>query len=410
MPEFTDQELIRLIEKGESDCVEFKEAMTGDAAKAIRKTICAYANDLPGHGKPGIVFVGVKDDGTISGLQVTERLQSQLADMKTDGNILPPPSLTVEKRTLQGKDVAVVTVQPSNSPPVRYKGVVHIRTGSRQDIATAQDEVRLREKRVHGTRPFDLEPIPTAGLDDLNLTQFENEYLTKAVSAEVRTANDRSIEERLAATKMIDTAANPVATVLGVLTIGKSPQDFLPGARVQFLKIDGDKYDDDVVDSADIGGTISDLLRGVDEKLNSHNRVAVEFVAREIEQRTELYPAEALRQIVRNAVMHRTYESTNSPVRITWYKNNVEVLSPGGPFGMVNANNFGQQGFTDYRNPNLAEAMQTLGYVQRFGMGILIANQKLKEAGHPELEFDVSSGNFLLVTIKARQNSEGEKS
>jgi len=407
MPEFTDQELIRLIEKGESDCVEFKEAMTGDAAKAIRKTICAYANDLPGHGKPGIVFVGVKDDGTISGLQVTERLQSQLADMKTDGNILPPPSLTVEKRTLQGKDVAVVTVQPSNSPPVRYKGVVHIRTGSRQDIATAQDEVRLREKRVHGTRPFDLEPIPTAGLDDLNLTQFENEYLTKAVSAEVRTANDRSIEERLAATKMIDTAANPVATVLGVLTIGKSPQDFLPGARVQFLKIDGDKYDDDVVDSADIGGAISDLLRGVDEKLNSHNRVAVEFVAREIEQRTELYPAEALRQIVRNAVMHRTYEGTNSPVRITWYTNNVEVLSPGGPFGMVNADNFGQPGFTDYRNPNLAEAMQTLGYVQRFGMGILIANQKLKEAGHPELEFDVSSGNFVLVTIKARQNSEG---
>ncbi|MDD9851021.1 MAG: putative DNA binding domain-containing protein [Gammaproteobacteria bacterium] len=407
MPEFADQELIRLIEKGESDRVEFKEAMTGDAAKAIRKAICAFANDLPGHGQPGVVFVGVKDDGTISGLQVTDQLLLQLADMKTDGNIVPPPSLTVEKRTLQGKDVAVVTVQPSNSPPVRFKGVVHIRTGSRQDTATAQDEVRLREKRVHGNRPFDLQPIPTAGLTDLNLAQFENEYLTNAVSAEVRTANDRSIEERLVATKMIDTAANPVATVLGVLTIGKSPQDFLPGARVQFLKIDGDKYDDDVVDSADIGGAISDLLRGVDEKLNSHNRVAVEFVAREIEQRTELYPAEALRQIVRNAVMHRTYEGTNSPVRITWYKNNVEVLSPGGPFGMVNANNFGQPGFTDYRNPNLAEAMQTLGYVQRFGMGILIANQKLKEAGHPELEFDVSSGNFVLVTIKARQNSEG---
>lgn len=407
MSEFTNQELIRLIEKGESDRVEFKEAMTGNAAQAIRKAICAFANDLPGHEQPGVVFVGVKDDQTISGLQVTEQLLLQLADMKTDGNILPPPSLTVEKRTLQGKEVAVVTVQPSDSPPVRYKGATHIRTGSRQDIATPQDEVRLREKRVHGSRPFDLQPISTAGLTDLNLTQFENEYLAKAVSAEVRAANSRSTEEQLAVTKMVHTAANPVATVLGVLTIGKSPQDFLPGAYVQFLKIDGEEYGDSVADSADIGGTISDLLRSADEKLNSHNRVAVEFAAREIEQRTELYPAEALRQIVRNAVMHRTYEGTNSPVRLTWYKNRVEVLSPGGPFGEVNADNFGRPGVTDYRNPNLAEAMRTLGYVQRFGMGILIANRQLKEAGHPELEFDVSFGNFVLVTIKARQNSKG---
>ncbi|MDD9870417.1 MAG: putative DNA binding domain-containing protein [Gammaproteobacteria bacterium] len=411
MPEFADQELIRLIEKGESDRVEFKEAMTGDAAKAIRKAICAFANDLPGHGQPGVVFVGVKDDGTISGLQVTDQLLLQLADMKTDGNIVPPPSLTVEKRTLQGKDVAVVTVQPSNSPPVRFKGVVHIRTGSRQDTATAQDEVRLREKRVHGDRPFDLQPIPTAGLTDLNLAQFENEYLAKAVSAEVRAANDRNIEERLAATKMVHAAANPVATVLGVLTIGNNPQDFLPGAWVQFLKIDSDRYDDNaIVDDVVISGAISDLLRGVDEKLNSHNRVTVEFAARDIEQRTELYPAEALRQIVRNAVMHRTYEGTNSPVRITWYQNHIEVLSPGGPYGMVNANNFGQPNVTDYRNPNLAEAMRTLGYVQRFGMGILIANRQLKEAGHPKLEFDLSSGNFVLVKIKARQNSGGVKS
>lgn len=407
MPEFTDQDLIRLIEKGESDRVEFKEAMTDGAAQSIRKAICAFANDLPGHGKPGIVLVGVKDDRTIIGLQVTDQLQRQLSDMKTDGNILPPPSLTVEKRTLHGKDVAVVTVQPSNSPPVLYKGVIHIRIGPRQSIATAQDEVRLREKRVHGILPFDLEQIPTAGLTDLNLTQFENEYLTNAVSAEIRAANDRNIEERLAATKMIHTAANPVATVLGVLIIGKNPQDFLPGARIEFLRIDGDKDDDNIVDNANIGGAISDLLRSVDEKLNSHNRVAVEFAAREIERRTESYPAEALRQIVRNAVMHRTYQGTNSPIRITWYKNRVEVMSPGGPFGVVNAGNFGQ--ITDYRNENLAGAMRTLGYVQRFGVGISIANQKLKDAGHPKIQFDVSD-NFVLAKIKARQNSGGAKS
>jgi len=68
---------------------------------------------------------------------------------------------------------------------------------------------------------------------------------------------------------------------------------------------------------------------------------------------------------------------------------------------VVNADNFGQPGFADYRNPNLAEAMRTLGYVQRFGMGIVIANRALKEAGYPELEFDFPE-NFVLVTIKGK--------
>jgi len=401
MTELTDEELLRLIDEGESERVEFKESMTGDAAQAIRKAICAFANDLPGRGLPGVVLVGVKDDGSVGGLQVTERLLSQLADMKTDGNIVPPPSLSVEKRALHGGDVAVVTVQPSNSPPVRYKGAVHIRIGARQGIATTQDEVRLREKRIHGDRPFDLQPVPTSGVSDLDLTRFENEYLPQAFSSDARAANSRSTEEKLAVTKMIDAVDNPVATVLGLLAIGKSPQDFLPGARIQFLKIDSDEYDDNVVDELNVGGAISDMLRRLDEKLMSHNRRAVKFTARDVEQRTELYPSDALMQITRNAVMHRTYEGTNAPIRITWYRSRIEVLSPGGTFGVVNADNFGKPGFADYRNPNLAEAMRTLGYVQRFGMGIVIANRALKEAEYPELEFAFPE-NFVLVTIKGK--------
>ena len=210
--------------------------------------------------KPGLVFVGVKDDRTIGNLLVTNQLLRQLADMKTDGNIVPPPSLTVEKYLLQGQQVAVVTVQPSNSPPVRCKGAIHIRTGPRRSIATAQDERILNEKRRHGDRPFDVQPVPTAGVPDLNLTQFENEYLAQAFSEEVRIANDRNREEQLATTKMIVAADQPVATILGILTIGKNPQDFVPGAYLQFLRIDGSELTDDILDSEDIGGAIPDLL------------------------------------------------------------------------------------------------------------------------------------------------------
>ena len=402
MPDFTEQELLQIIAAGETARVEFKESLAGDAATRIRETICAFANDLAGHEEPGLVFVGVKDDGTIGTLAVTDRLLQQLADMKTDGNIVPPPSLTVEKRRLQGKDVAVITVQPSNSPPVRYKGAIHVRTGPRRGIATSQDERTLNEKRRYGDRPFDLQPMPTASLSDLNLTQFENEYLTAAFSDEILAANARSLNEQLAATKMIVAADQPTATVLGLLTIGKNPQDFLHGAYMQFLRINGNEYTDEIIDAQEIRGAIPVLLRQLEEKLTAHNRIAVDITTSYIEQRTELYPMEALHQITRNAVMHRTYEATNAPAHVYWFNDRIEVLSPGGAFGAVTIERFGEPGLVDYRNPNVADAMRTLGFVQRYGVGIPIAKNQLAAAGHPELEFDVSN-SFVRATVKARQ-------
>ena len=402
MPDFTEEELLQIIAAGETDRVEFKESLAGDAATRIREAICAFANDLAGREKPGLVFIGVKDDGAIGTLAVTDRLLQQLAAMKTDGNIVPPPSLTVEKRRLQGKEVAVITVQPSNSPPVRFKGAIHVRIGPRRGIATSQDERILSEKRRYGDRPFDLQPMPIADLSDLNLTQFENEYLTAAFSDEILAANARSLNEQLAATKMIVAADQPTATVLGLLTIGKNPQDFLHGAYMQFLRINGNEHADEIIDAQEIRGAIPVLLRQLEEKLTAHNRIAVDITTSYIEQRTELYPMEALHQITRNAVMHRTYEATNAPVHVYWFNDRIEVLSPGGAFGAVTIERFGEPGLVDYRNPNVADAMRTLGFVQRYGVGIPIAKNQLAAAGHPELEFDVST-SFVRATVKARE-------
>jgi ATP-dependent DNA helicase RecG len=66
--------------------------------------------------------------------------------------------------------------------------------------------------------------------------------------------------------------------------------------------------------------------------------------------------------------MHRTYEGTNAPVRCYWFNDRIEIISPGGPFGEVTAENFGRPGITDYRNRNLADAMKVYGLIQRFGV------------------------------------------
>ncbi|MCY3791368.1 MAG: transcriptional regulator, partial [Gemmatimonadetes bacterium] len=86
---------------------------------------------------------------------------------------------------------------------------------------------------------------------------------------------------------------------------------------------------------------------------------------------------------------------------VYWFNDRIEFLSPGGAFGAVTISSFGEPGLVDYRNPNLADAMRTLGFVQRFGVGIPIAKNLLAEAGHPEPEFDISN-DFVRVTVKAR--------
>jgi ATP-dependent DNA helicase RecG len=383
----------------ESDLVERKESFRGDTPTTVREAVCAFANDLPNYRRPGVVFVGAKDDGTPSGLAITDELLRQLADVKSDGNIVPPPTLTVAKHTLCGADIAVITVWPADSPPVRYRGRVYIRIGPRRGIASAQDERILNEKRRHRDRPFDVQPVLSAALDDLDRFRFQSEYLPAAVAPEILDANDRSDEQRLAATKMIVSADQAIPTVLGLLVIGKTTRSFLPGAYVQFLRIEGTELDQPIVDEELIDGAVADVIRQLEEKLIAHNRIQLSFTSGTTEQRVPLYPLVALQQLTRNAILHRTYEGTNAPVRVYWYDDRIEILSPGGPFGEVTPENFGTPGLTDYRNPNLAEAMRVLGYVQKFGGGIVASRGALERNGNPPPEFRVDQ-NYVLAIVR----------
>lgn len=113
-----DHELKGLLADLESDRVERKESLSDPGR--IREAICAFANDLPNHRRPGVIVIGVRDDGSCADRQVTDELLRTLAAMRDHGNILPLPSMVVQKRVLDGCQTAIVLVQPSDAPPVRF--------------------------------------------------------------------------------------------------------------------------------------------------------------------------------------------------------------------------------------------------------------------------------------------------
>ena len=390
-----DHEIEQLMDDLESDRVERKES-SADGDK-IRQAICAFSNDLPNHNEPGILLIGVDDGGIPTGLPITDQLLQNLASMRGDGNILPLPSLDVQKRRLKGKEIALIVVHPSEATPVRYKGTIWIRTGPRRGIANAGDERRLSEKRRFRDLPADIRPCNSAGMNELDELVFLRTYLPSAISAEVLEQNQRSLEHQYIATKFAHPGPPVVPTLLGILAVGKAPTDWIPGAYVQFLRIDGVELGDPVKDAREVKGPLPDLFAELEDILKANIQTAVDLTSGSTEMRSPDYPMVALQQIVRNAILHRSYEHTHAPVRLYWYNDHVEVQNPGGPYGQVSKQNFGEPGAYDYRNPNLAAVMKELGYIQRFGYGITIARREMEKNGNPPPEFQVEDAHIAVI-------------
>ena len=402
MERYTDEELLVMLSDLESDYIVRKESLSGNTPKKAREAICAFANDLPNHNKAGVLFIGATDDGKYSGLKITDQLLLTLANMKNDGNILPFPVITVEKRVLGDSEYAVVMVEPSDSTPVKYEGRIWIRTGPRRALANEQEERILIEKRQSKNVPFDLKPVYRATIDDLSRVFFEEEYLPAAFAKEVLVANNRTYEERLAACRLIVSLDDTTPTFLGLMAVGKKPSYHIGGAYIQFLRIEGPDCMAPITGRHEITGRISEMYRQAEMLFRAYNKTAVDVFSGPKAIVTPDYPETAFRQILCNAIMHRRWENTNAPIHFYWYDDRIEITSPGGPFGEVTVENFGKPGVFDYRNRNLAEVMSNLDLGQRFGYGLKWAKEVMEANGNPPIEFEVDSSHVCCILRKKR--------
>src|SRR5690625_4442933 len=252
----TPEELATLMADLESDRIERTES-TNNTDK-FSQAVCAFANDLPNHRLPGYLVIGVDRNGRPTGINVTEQLLENLGALRSNGNIQPLPVIHVAKMALEGGEVAVVEVQPSDLPPLRYKGQIWVRVGPRKATANEQEERILTERRISQARSFDASPMGEASLDDLSLAQFQA-YRQEVVDAEVIAANHRATEDQLASLRFFDNQHH-VPTVAGLLLFGKNPRFYLPGAYIQFLRLPGKTLTDLPLDQAEISGDLLAVL------------------------------------------------------------------------------------------------------------------------------------------------------
>ncbi len=372
------------------------------ADEKLGPAICAFSNDFPNHRLPGYLLLGVGDDGKPAGMRWSDRELAAIGGMKTNGKILPQPSLVVSPVfEFEEGEVIVVEVKPSTYPPVRYDGRCWIRVGPRKDKASIEEERILTERRASYARTYDLMPALGAAIDDLSVELFKTNYLPSAIDKETLAENGRSLGDQLASLRFYDTQQN-CPTHAGILLFGLNPEFYLPGAYLQYIKFRGEDMMSDVEFEKKFSGALITELRQIDDFIKGS--IVKERPVRKDSFREQLirnYPYWALRELVMNAIMHRSYES-NAPIYIYEFSNQIQIINSGGLFGEATPQNFPNA--SDYRNVVLAEAMKVLGYVNRFNYGVKRAKDELLKNGNTEPDFDLTLTTKFKVSIPIHPN------
>ena len=343
----TKQEILQLL--NDTECHRVERTISKNDMDKFCQAICAFSNDLSGDGKNGYLMIGAYDNGKLSGLKVDDGLLLKIANIRTDGNILPQPLLTIEKFTFEGGDLLVAEVQPAEFPPVRYRGRIWVRVGPRKSIASEAEEKVLTERRLSNVRTFDAKPCLGTSLQDLDISLIKKEFLSKAVAEDILAEDKRSIEEQLASLGFFDLR-------------------FVHGSYIQYVRFKGKDRAGDIIHEFKFDGNLCKSLPKIDTFIETSvsikRPIPVSVLREEI---VSQYPYWATRELLMNAIMHRDYDS-NAPIQFYEYDDRIEIQNPGGLYGKVSPINF--PNVSDYRNPFIAEAMKVLGYVNRFSRGV----------------------------------------
>ena len=391
----TKDEIKELLHSTETFRVE-RTTSTGDMDK-FQEAICAFSNDLPNSRKKGYLILGAYDNGTLSGLKVTDDLLKKIAAIRSSGNILPIPVMSVDRYVFPEGELLVAEVTPSMLPPVRYRGRTFIRIGPRRDIATEAEERILAERRTSYMATFDTMPCLAAKLSDIDTDMCRTKYLQPLLGKEMVDTDSRPIEEQMAAVGMYDTE-HQCPTYAAMVLFGKTPRRFMPGLYVQYVKFKGEDVTSEVENELQLEGNYCVMLPRLESLLElSVIKKKPVFVSLLREEMVSNYPYTAIRELLLNACMHRDLQS-NTPLRFYEFANHLEILNAGGLYGNARPENFPR--VNDYRNPLIASAMKTFGYVNMFNRGVGQVQEDLKGNGNPPADFDVNLITAFKVDVK----------
>lgn len=367
----TRTELLEIIANGENSGVEFKrdDLRTQDLAKEL----VAFSN-LEG----GMVLLGVEDDGTITGL-TRQNLEEWVMSVCRD-KIRPAivPFFQVVRDVKDTNDVAIVRVTRGYDVHALWHNNTNrylMRVGTQSREASQEELARLFQQR--GSIRAELRPVSGATLANLDRRRLRN-YFADIRQQDVPADEDEGGWQSLLINTEIITEEG--VTVGGMLLFGKTPNSFLPHAGIDAVAYPGSEQDYDAQERTALRGPMTPLLsQGGDIVENGLVEQALDFVQRntrvvveaEGARRVErpVYPSDALREGIVNALIHRDYLLTSTDIELALYSDRLEIVSPGRLPNGITPDRM-RAGTRAARNQLLKDVMRDYRYLEHMGMGV----------------------------------------
>lgn len=362
----TETDLLQIIRNGETSTVEFKSESVHPGTLA--EEIVAFSNF-----EGGTVFIGVEDDGTITGCagKDTEERIVNVCRNSIRPSVLP----RIEKVFTANGTVFAVSVPRSESAHATSRGQYLIRVGSTKQLPTQHELIRLFQQRR--LLQYDETPVLSGTLSSIDL-RLVNEYLARIGQSPL--GAPETVEQELCAMSiLVEIGGKCYPTFAGLLVFGRLPQDAFPSLIVRCGVYRGNDTASDTIAEKTVAGT---LPQQIDDaivfcKLAMNQKVSLSDGIHRNE--TFDYPLPALREAVVNAVCHRDYTITGSAIRLNVFGDRIEIRSPGRLPNTLTLQSIRYRQFT--RNQAIASFLSGAGYMEQRGKGILRLEKICAEAG-----------------------------
>ena len=414
----TKTELLELISNGENSGLEFK--LDDIRPEKLAKEIVALANFQGGR-----ILLGVDDDGSVIGTQRVD-LENWVMDTVFGRYIHPMIIPFYEEVKIDEKiRVSVVTVTAGVTKPYvvrdRDREDIYIRVGSTSRMAKREQQARLYA--LGGMLHAELFPVSGSGLTDLSRDRLI-EYLVSIMGDKDIPGNSKDWNIRLGRLGFMtepEKGYPPVCTIAGLVLFGLSPRRLLHHAGIRWMVFNGENksytaLDDRLVDGplVPLRDTTSGSGRKILENglLESIFEVMRPFISEESSdlhdsvrrEKSWIYPLEALRESVVNAVAHRDW-TRYEEIEVVRYAEHLSILSPGALQNSMTVEKM-IAGQRSPRNPLIVGVLRDYGYVDARGMGV--RNKiipLLLENNGVEPEFDATEDYLKTVMFQRKQQS-----
>ncbi len=359
---------------GESDFREFKSAFEGrpDSKKPrLVKKICediaeglvAFANTDGGE-----LIIGVEDDGTITGVpHRQDEIDTMLAAVKSHiihGQLLPLDYAV--KLVIDDKTVLFFQVEKGANEIYQLPdGRVMVRQDKRTVPANVKHLQFQRQEIL--SREYDRQYVDGASVNDLDTSRVQElaDSFLKGMT----------IEKCLQQAGLAEYSVNGFKLRRAALLLfAKDIQKWCPNSKVRFIKVSGielgsgDKYN--VVSDELVYGNISELMYKSWESLRPFLAYKTVFGANAQFEQQYIYPENACREALVNAIAHRDYISHNG-IEVHVYDNRIEVRSPGALLSTLTVDDLlALENRHESRNSKITYILKISRFMREIGEGV----------------------------------------